>query len=358
MIQEITSIPGPGRKTVLLFWAPWHADSAPGGVCDAVLQALAASSSESLVIGRVQAEDAAAVTQHYQIQAVPTFLLINAAGTVVERLEGSQDLSRVTRAVQALVATKETDAAPNNSSLGPSSAAAAQQEDDTETKKQQLQQRLKTLINAHSVMLFIKGTPTAPRCGFSKQAVQLLQDHGIAFASFDILQDETVRQGLKEYSDWPTYPQLYVNGELMGGLDILKEMAEDTATPLKDQLGLTINSTSGSTITAATSTPVVSLKDRLDKLVRQERVMLFMKGLPSAPQCGFSRQMVQLLQDHGIEDFGAFDILQDPEVRQGLKEYSDWPTYPQLYVNGELIGGLDIVQEMADDGTLEEAMSG
>jgi Grx4 family monothiol glutaredoxin len=77
--------------------------------------------------------------------------------------------------------------------------------------------------------------------------------------------------------------------------------------------------------------------------------MLFMKGSPSAPQCGFSRQLVGLLREKGVR-YGFFNILADDEVRQGLKEWADWPTFPQLWVGGELVGGLDIVkEEMASD---------
>jgi len=84
------------------------------------------------------------------------------------------------------------------------------------------------------------------------------------------------------------------------------------------------------------------LQKRLGELVKAAPVMLFMKGTPSAPQCGFSRQCVSILREKGIR-YGFFNILADDEVRQGLKEYSEWPTFPQVYVGGELIGGLDIV---------------
>jgi Grx4 family monothiol glutaredoxin len=84
------------------------------------------------------------------------------------------------------------------------------------------------------------------------------------------------------------------------------------------------------------------LNTSLGELVKAAPVMLFMKGTPSAPQCGFSRQTVSLLREKGVR-YGFFNILADDEVRQGLKEYSDWPTFPQVYVGGELIGGLDIV---------------
>ena len=83
--------------------------------------------------------------------------------------------------------------------------------------------------------------------------------------------------------------------------------------------------------------------------------MLFMKGAPSAEKCGFSRQIVSLLEENGVK-FGTFDILSDEEVRQGLKTFSNWPTYPQLYSKGKLIGGLDIIKELVEGGELKEAL--
>jgi len=91
------------------------------------------------------------------------------------------------------------------------------------------------------------------------------------------------------------------------------------------------------------------LNKRLEELVKAAPVMLFMKGTPSSPQCGFSRQLVAMLRENGVK-YGFFNILADDEVRQGLKEFADWPTFPQLWVSGELVGGLDIVkEEMAND---------
>lgn len=95
------------------------------------------------------------------------------------------------------------------------------------------------------------------------------------------------------------------------------------------------------------------LQKRLDELIGQYKVMLFMKWSPEMPMCGFSAQAVEMLIDNGIY-FESFDIYSDEDVRQGLKEYQNWPTYPQLYVNGELIGGLDIMQEILQAGELEE----
>lgn len=92
------------------------------------------------------------------------------------------------------------------------------------------------------------------------------------------------------------------------------------------------------------------LNARLSELVKAAPVMLFMKGTPSAPQCGFSRQTVSILREKGIR-YGFFNILADDEVRQGLKEFSEWPTFPQVYIGGELVGGLDIVSCMPKKST-------
>jgi Grx4 family monothiol glutaredoxin len=98
------------------------------------------------------------------------------------------------------------------------------------------------------------------------------------------------------------------------------------------------------------------LQDRLRSLIASAPVMVFMKGTPDSPRCGFSRQLIDLLRQHRIE-FGSFDILQDVDVREGLKKLSSWPTYPQVYVRGELIGGLDIIRELDDAGELDDALS-
>ena len=100
-----------------------------------------------------------------------------------------------------------------------------------------------------------------------------------------------------------------------------------------------------------------SIDEKLKALVSRSKVMLFMKGLPSEPKCGFSRQIVEILNESCPHGYDAFNILEDEVVRQELKRYSDWPTYPQLYVDGELVGGLDIVKEMQEDGELQEMLA-
>ena len=93
-------------------------------------------------------------------------------------------------------------------------------------------------------------------------------------------------------------------------------------------------------------------KERIDALVKANEVVLFMKGSTLFPQCGFSSRAITILEHLGVP-FETVDVLQDPEVRQGIKEYSDWPTIPQLYVKGEFVGGSDIMLEMFQSGELQ-----
>lgn len=93
--------------------------------------------------------------------------------------------------------------------------------------------------------------------------------------------------------------------------------------------------------------------DRIKQDVTSNPVVLFMKGTPVFPQCGFSAAVVQILSHLGVK-FKGVDVLTDPEIRQGIKEFSSWPTIPQLYVKGEFIGGCDIVREMFESGELQQ----
>jgi monothiol glutaredoxin len=98
-----------------------------------------------------------------------------------------------------------------------------------------------------------------------------------------------------------------------------------------------------------------ALRERLDSIVKSDRVVLFMKGNPDAPQCGFSAQVVSIL-GRLLPRYGSFDVLSDREVRDGIKEYSNWPTIPQLYVDGEFQGGCDIVKELYASGELAQLL--
>jgi monothiol glutaredoxin len=99
------------------------------------------------------------------------------------------------------------------------------------------------------------------------------------------------------------------------------------------------------------------LKKRIEETLVKDRVMLFMKGSPAMPQCGFSATVVGVLKEVGVP-FGSYNILSDPDLREGLKEYANWPTFPQLYVDGKLVGGCDIVRAMHASGELATLIKG
>ncbi|KAK7086616.1 Glutaredoxin 3 [Halocaridina rubra] len=314
--EDFTGIEKNNGLTVVHFMADW----APQ--CEQMNEVLSELSKQSelkdVTFTMIPAEDVSEVSLKYNISAVPTFVLLR-GGQVVERVDGAHAADLTTKVkIQAA-----------KSSLV-STAPAAPAED--------LNTRLKKLINSGKCVLFMKGSPDAPRCGFSRTTVDLLAKHETEYTTFDILSDEEVRQGLKTYSNWPTYPQLYVDGELVGGLDILKEMDAsgdlDTLLPKKQKL-----------------------EDRLKALINRSPLMVFMKGDRTTPRCGFSRTLIGILGET-LLPYDTFDILTDEEVRQGLKTFSNWPTYPQVYVKGELVGGLDIIKELQSSGELMGTLKG
>jgi monothiol glutaredoxin len=95
---------------------------------------------------------------------------------------------------------------------------------------------------------------------------------------------------------------------------------------------------------------------RIDELVKNHRVVLFMKGTAQFPMCGFSGRAIQILKACGVNDLKTVNVLEDEEIRQAIKSYSDWPTIPQLYVNGEFVGGSDIMTEMYQAGELQQTL--
>ena len=97
----------------------------------------------------------------------------------------------------------------------------------------------------------------------------------------------------------------------------------------------------------------VDTREKIKQQIESDKIVLYMKGTPQAPMCGFSAQVVKMLGAVGAQ-FSSFDVLSDGEIRQGVKEYSNWPTFPQLYVNGELVGGCDILTELYQRGELQQ----
>lgn len=98
--------------------------------------------------------------------------------------------------------------------------------------------------------------------------------------------------------------------------------------------------------------------EKIHQAVTSNPVVLFMKGTPQFPQCGFSSTVAQILKLSGVENYASVNVLADEEIRQGIKDYANWPTIPQLYINGEFVGGCDIVKEMYQAGELRALLAG
>ena len=101
----------------------------------------------------------------------------------------------------------------------------------------------------------------------------------------------------------------------------------------------------------------MDVQDKIREQVTTHRVVLYMKGQPEFPMCGFSATAIEILKRSGVDDFLAVDVLVDPEIRQGIKTYANWPTIPQLYIDGEFVGGADIMREMYQSGELVQLLN-
>ncbi|KAH8781929.1 thioredoxin-like protein [Hyaloscypha finlandica] len=225
---------------IIYFKAEW---AAPCKQMTTVLQTLASSypATDPLSTSWIcmDAEEVIDVSDNFNVTAVP-FLVLRRGDRVLETVSGS-DATKVRTAIEkhakssgtgavngASVTTSASATGANNLSTyapTPQDPVTAPEFSSSEVKedKETLHKRLSSLVKAAPVMLFMKGTPSAPQCGFSRQLVALLRENSVKYGFFNILADDEVRQGLKEYADWPTFPQLWVEGELVGGLDIVKE---------------------------------------------------------------------------------------------------------------------------------------
>ncbi|KAF9883876.1 monothiol glutaredoxin grx4 [Aspergillus nanangensis] len=220
--------------SVLYFHAPW---AAPCTQMRAVLSALASqypvTTPPSIAFLSVNAEELPDISEEYDVTAVP-FVVLTRGGSVLESISGSE-ATRVRDAVERHAGAAGVTPSQNNNIPPPLSAVPRENGPTTATQsplngaatpqesKEALFARLAELVKAAPVMLFMKGTPSEPQCGFSRQLVAILRERSVKYGFFNILADEDVRQGLKEFAEWPTFPQLWMGGELVGGLDIVKE---------------------------------------------------------------------------------------------------------------------------------------
>ncbi|KAL9592741.1 MAG: hypothetical protein Q9219_007723 [cf. Caloplaca sp. 3 TL-2023] len=247
---------GHDTVVVIFFHTSW---AAPCAQVSLILSTLAASyppqTPPTVSFFRLDAEAIPEISESYEVTAVP-FLVVQQHGKVLERVSGS-DASKVRDAVErhagkggntgkaglppALEVERRAEEEHPLQSNGvrhgdtglskyaptPDDPTTAPEMSSTREEKEELKSRLQELVKAAPVMLFMKGTPSAPQCGFSRAIVGILREKGVRYGFFNILADEDVRSGMKTFSDWPTFPQLYAGGEFVGGLDIVKEELEN-----------------------------------------------------------------------------------------------------------------------------------
>ncbi|KAG5981283.1 hypothetical protein E4U55_003099 [Claviceps digitariae] len=211
----------PSTLLVASFHAPW---AAPCAQMATVLSTLASEYPVTDPLSTkwvsINAEELSDISETYDVTAVP-FLVLIRNGQVIETVSGSSAV-KVRTSIEKY-AQKDGLAAANGTEQSSAPANADEDDSDPEKQKEELYKRLGNLVKAAPVMLFMKGTPSSPQCGFSRQMVGILRENSVKYGFFNILADDEVRQGLKEFADWPTYPQLWMDGELVGGLDIVKE---------------------------------------------------------------------------------------------------------------------------------------
>ncbi|KAK7442510.1 glutaredoxin [Stygiomarasmius scandens] len=202
------------KVSVLNFWAEW---AEPCKQMNEIVLALAQKYPAVLFL-QIEAESQSDISESFDIESVPTIIILR-GHTLLQRISGA-DAPALTAAVGKF-ASAPSSVQPQSATNGsPAKAPVAE-------TPEQLEARMRSLMSQSKVVLFMKGSPDEPKCGFSRKIVGILRDQKVEFSSFDILRDEAVRQGLKKLNDWPTFPQLIINGELAGGLDIVQEMVEN-----------------------------------------------------------------------------------------------------------------------------------
>lgn len=244
--EQVVTGADPSTLVVLYFHASWAAPCGPmGSVFESLSDVYAPASSSATttnnnpptaLFASLDADTFPELLDRFDIEAVPFFVLLRNS-TVLKEISGA-DPEGLTNAIETQLSSKSSQSLSEKTAAAsvPNNATAEEDDKEHEETEAELHERLTKLVNAAPVMLFMKGTPAAPSCGFSRQLVGILRENQVRFGFFDILKDNSVRQGLKSFSDWPTFPQLYIKGELQGGLDIIKDSLSDDPDFFKNSL--------------------------------------------------------------------------------------------------------------------------
>ncbi|XP_065211680.1 glutaredoxin-3-like [Planococcus citri] len=292
--------PQKDKVVVLFFYVDWSDECKN---IDKVLEALSGLPEYNYVtFKKCAAEDYPEISLKFNVTAVPTIIFFK-NGSQFDQLTGA-DPAALNEKLQQFV-----------------------KKDAQKHPEQPL------VISSDLVVICVEGGDPA-----SEELSTILNNAKIQYKTFDVKSDESVKQNLLTVSG--PFPQLYIKGEFVGNLDKVKNMykGELEARYEAAQKGLS-----------------TSLVSRLISLINKSKRMAFIKGEKETPRCKFSKELRELLKETNV-DYDTFDILSDEDVRQGLKEFTEWPTYPQIYVNGEFIGGVDIIKQLKSTGQLLKAL--
>ncbi|CAB4276033.1 unnamed protein product [Prunus armeniaca] len=394
--KELDSVVHSGAPVVLQFWA---SSCEASKHMDEVFAHLSTDFPHAHFL-RVEAEEQPEIFGAYSVRDVPYFAFVK-DGKVADTLEGADPsiLAHKVARVAGSVKPGEPDA-PAPASLETVHELA--KENGSSQKQEQIQaqnglddalkRRLQQLIDSNPLMLFMKGSPEEPKCNVSRLAIDILKQTKVKFGSFDVLTDNEVMEGIKRYSNWPIIPQIYYKGKPRGwseteilmrrsgeleevprdhGIDTadstgakvieLEEVSKEHGMDTTDYAGAKVTEAGSgkSGISASTGSSHQqmqvqvqnfgqkriqvqnglddALERRLQQLIDSNPIMLFMKGTPEEPKCKLSKLAIDMLKEKKIK-FASFDVLTDNEVMEGIQKYSNWPTLPQLYIEGKARG--------------------
>eukprot|EP01024_Parvocaulis_polyphysoides_P040127 TRINITY_DN36467_c0_g1_i1.p2 TRINITY_DN36467_c0_g1~~TRINITY_DN36467_c0_g1_i1.p2 ORF type:complete len:341 (-),score=62.72 TRINITY_DN36467_c0_g1_i1:131-1153(-) len=314
------------RQVVVQFCADFTPDEQISAVFELMVEKY-----PQIIFLKVDAEKFEDVIVRFEVPSVPSFLLFK-NGRVVDKILGPNAMDL-------------TDSLAGNfdelqNGISHNSGQDEGEENGIETKlTDKIRKRIIAYLANNPITVFMKGTPKNPKTNFDRRLINVLKLDEIDFWHYDILQDDDFAEGLKEFSHWPVFPQLWVDRELLGGCDVILEMRETGELDQKIQ--------------ACQQKVANHPKTKLNKLLKQNSVILFTKTDSSS----FSTSRVANgLEEEGI-DFEEVELSGEEDLQKLIKNISSWPVFPQLFVRGQFIGGKDVLLELKSSGELGDAVN-
>ncbi|KAL4459496.1 hypothetical protein ABPG74_018109 [Tetrahymena malaccensis] len=304
-----------GKLIVITFYADWYDHSVNYVEQIANLQEL--MQIQDVVFCKCDAEKVPEVANKFQVSMVPTVVLTETRKTTIKKFENE---------VPAVLFEQIEEA---NKTF----------KNQFENEKERMYAKIKELLSQPGVLMFIKGTPQEPECKFTRELLGIIESLKIRFRYYDIIADIDMRHWLRHYNKWPTYPQIFIDGKLLGGLDVLKEhIAKNT-------------------LEIPASCKISEPKERLQQIIQEHKSILFMEGTPNDENLSEnSKKFINLLAQAGIR-FSVFNLSIDCNLKDYLKEtYKS--TDPYFFAGKQYVGNLEVVIELSKKQELLQKVPG